>query len=81
MMLAPAQDFLLDSVAILWQLTGPIHVLLKRLQGDHNGQILRFVDFNLEVPQCCPTALQLLPTLQLPKQNRAESNQNVVNKT
>ena len=30
MMLAPAQDFLLDSVAILWQLTGPIHVLLKR---------------------------------------------------
>ena len=43
------------------------------LQGDHFGQRLLFVDFILEVPQSCSTALQYQPNLLLPKQNRADS--------
>ena len=40
------------------------------VQGGHGGQRLSFVDFNLEVTQYCPTAMPLLSTLPLPKQNR-----------
>ena len=52
------------------------------LQGDHGGQRLRLVDFTLEVSQSLPTANSdkpLLPTLLLPKQNRADggSQQNL----
>ena len=50
---------------------GFINVQLN-LQVDHGGQLLYFVDFIFEVPQCCPFALWFIPNLQLPKQNRAD---------
>ena len=38
-----------------------VKVIVGDLQGDYGGQRLYFVDYILEVPQCCPTALPFLP--------------------
>ena len=43
------------------------------MELQHDGQGLRFVDFIVEVPQSCPTAIPFLPNLQLPEQNWADS--------
>ena len=47
--------------------------LTSHVQGDHGGQILRFVDLIFEVPQSCPTAMPFLPNSQQPKQKWAIS--------
>ena len=50
-----------------------VRCLLHHVQGDHGGQQLCFVDYIFEVPKCCPTAVQFLPNLHLPKQNWSDS--------
>ena len=50
----------------------PFIPISTTIQGDHGGQLLHFVDFIYEDPECCPTALQFLPNLLLPKQNWAD---------
>ena len=46
---------------------------IYKIQGDHGGQRLHFVDFIFYVPQWCPAALPFRPNLQLPKHNRADN--------
>ena len=41
--------------------------LPEYVQGDYGGRQLHFVDLIIDVLCCCPTALQFLPNLQLPK--------------
>ena len=55
----------------------------RKIQGDHSGLWLDFVDFHSRVPPVCPFAMQSLPNLHLPKQNWANrgTNQIKVNKT
>ena len=43
------------------------------VQGDPSGQQLYFVDFDLGVPPCCQHAMPILPDLQLPQQNKADT--------
>ena len=40
-----------------------------KIQGNHNGLTLDFVDFNSGIPPVCPFAMPSLPNFHLLKQN------------